>query len=1176
MRRIRKYLAYALLVIAVAGVLLTAAAGYLLGTASGAGRLLSWVGPALPGELEFDDVDGAVLRTLTVTGIRWRQDGVRAEVDRLSVDASLWPLVAKGLVDVEAFEADGVRVYLPASEPPVDPGPPAIPVPEMTGFTLPVGVVIGAARVTAVELHRAAGSAAPATVQRIERVELAGSAFRQDIELERLVVRAPAWEVDARGRATLGPRLPIDLTADWRTVDGGGAETAAGALRLAGNRQSYDVEHTLRLPHDVSTTGTIRPGTEDTVFALITRVPSASLAVAGRTLETRGAKLELTGRLSDWQADLDGEFTVAETGPVTVSMAAAGDLASARIANAAVERVAGGSVRLAGDIGYGDGLTWDVSFDADAVPLELAAPTLQGTVSAAGESAGTLRPTLSVEVSMSSLQGRLRDRVIRGQAAVAYQNGTLRIARSELAIGDNVVRIDGQIGDALALTLAADAPALSDLYPGLSGGIEADAVLSGTLKAPGLRGSLSGRELGWRDLATAALTIEAEVDAGEGTVSVGVRDLVAAGRDIESAAVRAVGSIERHTIRVTGTSDVLANVDASLRGGWREQAWRGEVLSLAATLPPLGERDAVRLATTDSAALIAGPAETRLEELCFAADTAPGRGGDASLCLRADVRGADVDAAYRAADIPLAWLPLQLPSGGRLQGALDSGGEVTLDAAGLAAVFDVSVTDASAVFFADSEQQEVIPIEELAADGRIESGTLTAGANVRFSDEATLDARVSVGMAADDGTIDGELTVRVDDVSRIDPLLPGVDILAGRLNGELTLGGTRAQPAAEGEATLTDGRVRVPDLGITLKSLELSVASGAGGALRYAGTALSGDGTLRIDGETSLRPENRLDTRLAVTGERVLLVNLPDMRALADANLDVTLTQGRYAVAGNVTIPEANVTVRQLPESAVEVSGDAIVHRGGRPAPDERDPGSRLVGTIDIEATLGERVQLSGFGLDTRLTGGLTLRQAIRGPILGSGQLRLRDATYEAYGQKLDVERGILTFNGPLNAPFLDVRAARTVDSAEVGIDITGTPDRLQSSLYSDPALPQAEILSLLLTGRSLNQASASEGSLLSNAALGLGLKQAGNVAASIGQTVGLDKLAIDGGAGDGRLIAGKNLSENLYVQYAYGLFDQVSNVLLRLKLSNRLSLETNSGESQSVDLIYEVGNIRL
>ena len=227
---------------------------------------------------------------------------------------------------------------------------------------------------------------------------------------------------------------------------------------------------------------------------------------------------------------------------------------------------------------------------------------------------------------------------------------------------------------------------------------------------------------------------------------------------------------------------------------------------------------------------------------------------------------------------------------------------------------------------------------------------------------------------------------------------------------------------------------------------------------------------------------------------------------------------------------------------------------------------------IDVTVTLSDDVALQGFGLTTELAGQLRLRQRRTTPLQGFGTLRLQDATYTAYGQKLDVSRGNLVFNGPLESPLLDFRAERNVDSILVGIDIRGTPDALESSLFSSPSLPEAEVFSLLLTGRSLSSAGQAEGSAMADAAITLGLRQAFGVSSAIRDVVGLDTLTVVGSGRDGRVLAGKQISPNLYLQYAYGVFDQLSTVLLRLKLNERLSLESSTGEDQSVDLIYSVG----
>ena len=54
-------------------------------------------------------------------------------------------------------------------------------------------------------------------------------------------------------------------------------------------------------------------------------------------------------------------------------------------------------------------------------------------------------------------------------------------------------------------------------------------------------------------------------------------------------------------------------------------------------------------------------------------------------------------------------------------------------------------------------------------------------------------------------------------------------------------------------------------------------------------------------------------------------------------------------------------------------------------------------------------------------------------------------------------------------------------------------------------------------------------------------------------------------------MVAGKQLGSDLYVRFAYGLFNRIGTVLARYKIGRNLSIEAASGEDQSLDLIYSV-----
>ena len=297
-RRLRLAIGYALLGVLALVVIVALLAGFrLLGTASGAGRLLSWAEPSLPGTLDYERIDGALLRTLTIEGFEWRQADLRVDVERLSIAVDLWPLLAKGLVEVRSLRTDGVRITLPpGKEEPARALPTAIVIPALPEIVLPIGVVIRDAVVSALEIQPPAATGEEPAGQRIDRIELVATAFRSDIDIERLTIAAPAWGVELQGDAALRPSMPLNLRVAWRFRYGEAAgDRAAGALTLSGDRRTYAIDHALSAPYAVRTRGTIAPGEDDTSVDISSRIEPATATLAGRQIATRGATLGISG-----------------------------------------------------------------------------------------------------------------------------------------------------------------------------------------------------------------------------------------------------------------------------------------------------------------------------------------------------------------------------------------------------------------------------------------------------------------------------------------------------------------------------------------------------------------------------------------------------------------------------------------------------------------------------------------------------------------------------------------------------------------------------------------------------------------------------------------------------------------------------------------------------------------
>jgi translocation and assembly module TamB len=196
-----------------------------------------------------------------------------------------------------------------------------------------------------------------------------------------------------------------------------------------------------------------------------------------------------------------------------------------------------------------------------------------------------------------------------------------------------------------------------------------------------------------------------------------------------------------------------------------------------------------------------------------------------------------------------------------------------------------------------------------------------------------------------------------------------------------------------------------------------------------------------------------------------------------------------------------------------------------------------------------------------------------------SGTLTL-NGSYNAYGQTLQLERGELLFNGPLDDPGLSVRAVREIEATtagaaptRVGVELAGTVTAPRTRVFSTPSMSEADALSYLLLGRPVTGSSGTqETATLQTAAISMGLSQALPVVQRIGQTLGLDELSVQTtDADEGALMAGKFLSPRVYIRYSYGLFNRIGGLLVRFRLNQRLSLETRSGDEKSMDLLYTV-----
>ncbi|MDQ2988076.1 MAG: translocation/assembly module TamB domain-containing protein, partial [Pseudomonadota bacterium] len=197
------------------------------------------------------------------------------------------------------------------------------------------------------------------------------------------------------------------------------------------------------------------------------------------------------------------------------------------------------------------------------------------------------------------------------------------------------------------------------------------------------------------------------------------------------------------------------------------------------------------------------------------------------------------------------------------------------------------------------------------------------------------------------------------------------------------------------------------------------------------------------------------------------------------------------------------------------------------------------------------------------------------------GTIRVVNGTYAAYGQKLAIERGVLSFSGPYDNPALNILAVRkrpegeqlTETNVEAGVQIRGTALAPDAKLVSTPTVPDSEKLSWLVLGHGMEGTSGNETGVLSAAAAALlgGKGGSGGFQSRLANSLGVDELGLSQAKGLETTVVtvGKRISAKAYLSFEQGATTASSLVKLRYKLNPRITLQFQTGTNTALDVLY-------
>ena len=348
--------------------------------------------------------------------------------------------------------------------------------------------------------------------------------------------------------------------------------------------------------------------------------------------------------------------------------------------------------------------------------------------------------------------------------------------------------------------------------------------------------------------------------------------------------------------------------------------------------------------------------------------------------------------------------------------------------------------------------------------------------------------------------------------------------VSGTIDASASLSGTLAAPAYKARAGLRDGTYELGSMGFQLSGITAD-ADYDGSALSVTGKAgAPGGGTFALDGRLASDSAD-----LEAEFRNLLLFNRDGDNARGSGKLVLADSADARSLTGDVTITQARYSIDNLPSSRPHAID--IRWTDDPPGGPEASQLRRTL-TLDIAINAERRVYVTGRGLDSEWRADLKLTGTPAAPRL-IGTTTLIRGDLDLAGRPFVFDTGTISFDGPVNRARINLSAERSVNDFDVQVNVTGSPVKPVIELSSSPDLPQDEILSRLLFGRSSMDLSALEAAQLANTIARLSGNSTGfDPASEFQAALGIDRFSIGTSeSGSAEIGVGQYLSDDVYLE---------------------------------------------
>jgi translocation and assembly module TamB len=837
---------------------------------------------------------------------------------------------------------------------------------------------------------------------------------------------------------------------------------------------------------------------------------------------------------------------------------------------------------------------------------------LNGTV----EVDGQLQAPLSGRATFALAESRIAGRPLSGHGRIEAAGARLD-ADVELRSGTARLAALGGIGAGRELKLDLVAPELATLLPGYGGRLDARATLSGEFDSARIDATAAGKNLllpGGHRVGSVMASFRGGLAATEPfalTVEL-AQHTAPRGPDQSLAGATLIGrgttaSVTLELVGATGSQQPMRLIAS---GGFKDGAWRGSLVAAEVGAPlELLMRSPTPLMISLNA-IAFGPAEFLLRGARFTNFELQRK--DGRWRTSGQFEGLQPQALDAQARAPRR--VVRSGAGDRIPLTLAGRWDLEYaDAVNGIAVIERSGGD----IYSGVDALSPIGVSDVGAALNVLDNRVTGNVYMRGRALGKIDAAIDayVDPAAPGGRLLAQerpfriiVDANLPDLSWIGPLIGDNVQFGGSGSVSATIGGTPADPTSTGTVRGESLRLAWVDQAVRMENGRLDAVLDDGvlviNELLFAGNprvaplekrALEGLDSnqpfeVRAVGRIALRS---LAGSIGVQATQLPVLQRADRWMVVSGTGGITLSPQRAELYAKLTVDGAYIDFDGL-RGGRSLPNDVVVTRAG--AQRKASAAAPVDVTLDVQGSLGRRFYIEGAGLEARLAGAVNL-SGRPSQLRAEGSVSAVDGVFAGYGQRLRIERGIVTFQGPIDNPALNVLAVRAGLPVEVGVAISGTAQRPYVRLHSDPAMSDTEKLNWLVLGRPPGASDGTDRAMLSAAASALFAGQADSASAGLLRTFGIDQITLQSGQSNASLLpretvagrlrssgmtttssaasdflaVGKRINDDLYLSFEQALSGAEYFVALNYRLTRQLSLIARAGSTNALDLVYSI-----